>query len=105
MSNKYFENLQSKAKQSIAVLPELPRNRVWNIYSDKFHPDLKMATQYTDGQHTTFHWCDCCNGWVKDALEEQEINNLSPQQLAGRKGTAYVCGRCTYEISFVGLVS
>jgi hypothetical protein len=80
---------------SLPLSQELPEGFVEN-YVWSFIRQIRMAG---NNRYESAYYCHSkeCNGWIFGAPLENEEYAI----LAGREGTAYYCGRCGHEISFV----
>jgi hypothetical protein len=101
--NHPFSYLQKHADQAIEVLQDLPMGNFqilqWNREKTAEEIDLVELS------FRNFYYCRCCDGWIEGHMKIEYVNNIQPMALAGRQGTALVCRRCNYEISFSGMVS
>jgi hypothetical protein len=53
--------------------------------------------------YAPMHFCPRCGGWIDGHATDYREDTTGP--LCGRRGTAYHCARCGWELAFVGMVS
>lgn len=76
------------------------------VEEERYRFGAREAHGYTaDGKYEHYHHCYRCGGWIPGRASMFHENTHAPHQLAGRKGQAYHCRRCGWEVAFVGLMS